>query len=132
MVLVSVKLMLDGRLVRERDGISETLVPRAELTRIDRTTGAEIAAAGGRGRGGSPRARRQPMRAGSAGAPASPGKLAARIGVPVTRCATGSRASAHPPARPGRCCGCWTEHLRRRWRRWGTENRVAELAREFI
>ena len=44
MGLVSVRLMPDGRLVRERDGVVETLVPRVDLARVERTTEAEIAA----------------------------------------------------------------------------------------
>ena len=44
MGLVSVRLMPDGRLVRERDGVIETLVPRVDLARVDRATDAEIAA----------------------------------------------------------------------------------------
>jgi putative transcriptional regulator len=44
MGLVSVRLMADGRLVRERDGVVETLVPRLDLARVERTSEAEIAA----------------------------------------------------------------------------------------
>ena len=35
MGLVSVRLMPDGRLVRERDGVVETLVPRVDLARME-------------------------------------------------------------------------------------------------
>lgn len=38
MGLVSVRLMPDGRLVRERDGMVETLVPRVDLARVERTS----------------------------------------------------------------------------------------------
>ena len=41
---VSVKLMPDGRLVRECCGVVETLVPRVDLARVERTIAAEIAA----------------------------------------------------------------------------------------
>ena len=44
MGLVSVKLMRDGRLVRRRDGVEETLVPRVDIERVERTTEAEIEA----------------------------------------------------------------------------------------
>jgi len=44
MGLVSVRLMPDGRLVRERDGVAETLVPLVDLARVERTSEAEIAA----------------------------------------------------------------------------------------
>ena len=40
---VSVRLMADGRLVRERDGVLETLVPRVDRARLDATSEAEIA-----------------------------------------------------------------------------------------
>lgn len=43
MGLVRVQLMPDGRLVRERDGVVETLVPRVDLARVERTSEAEIA-----------------------------------------------------------------------------------------
>ena len=41
---VSVRLMPDGRLVRERDGVVETLVPRVDRARLAATTEGEIAA----------------------------------------------------------------------------------------
>jgi hypothetical protein len=41
---VSVRLMPDGRLVRERDGVFETLVPRIDDVRVDATSEGEIAA----------------------------------------------------------------------------------------
>jgi putative transcriptional regulator len=44
MGVVSVKLMPDGRLVRRRDGVEETLVPRIDIERVERTTEAEIEA----------------------------------------------------------------------------------------
>jgi putative transcriptional regulator len=44
MGVVSVRLMPDGRLVRERDGVVETLVPRVDLARAAATSEAEIAA----------------------------------------------------------------------------------------
>ena len=44
MGLVSVRLLPDGRLVRERDGVVETLVPRVDRVRLEATTEAEIAA----------------------------------------------------------------------------------------
>ena len=40
---VSVRLMPDGRLVRERDGVVETLLPRVDQAHLDATTEAEIA-----------------------------------------------------------------------------------------
>ncbi len=44
MALLSVRLMPDGRLVRECCGVVETLVPRVDLARVERTSEAEIAA----------------------------------------------------------------------------------------
>ena len=41
---VSVRMMPDGRLVRERDGVVETLVPRVDRARVAATSEAEIAA----------------------------------------------------------------------------------------
>ena len=42
--MVNVRLMPDGRLVRERDGVVETLTPRVDRARLAATTEAEIAA----------------------------------------------------------------------------------------
>lgn len=43
MAMVSVRLMPDGSLVRERDGVLDTLVPRVDRARLAATTEAEIA-----------------------------------------------------------------------------------------
>lgn len=42
--MISVRLMTDGRLVRERGGVLETLVPRVDQACLDAITEAEIAA----------------------------------------------------------------------------------------
>ena len=44
MRMVSVRLMPDERLVRECDGVAETLVPRVDRARLAATSEAEIAA----------------------------------------------------------------------------------------
>ncbi len=43
MAMVRVTRAADGRLVRRRGGVEETVVPVVDLDRIDRTTDAEIA-----------------------------------------------------------------------------------------
>lgn len=99
MGLVSVRLMPDGRLVRERDGVFETLLARADRARVEATTEAEIAAqeaedeAEAKGAAAA-YARRVRRRSGLTQA-----AFAARIGVPldtVRNWEQGKRAPAGP------------------------------------
>jgi putative transcriptional regulator len=91
--------MAFGRLVSERDGLVETLVPRVDLVRVERTSEAEIAAEEAEDEAeakaaAAAYARRVRLRTGLAQA-----TFAARIGVPldtVRNWEQGKRAPAGP------------------------------------
>lgn len=115
--MVSVDLMPDGRLVRERDGVAETLVPRADLTRIDQTTEVKIAAQEVEDEAQARAvavayARRVRRRTGLTQA-----EFAARIGVPIDTVGNWEQDKRTPPARPGHYCACSTGRRKRRWPR---------------
>ena len=99
MAVVSVRLMPDGRLVRECSGVVETLVPQVDRARLDATTEAEIVAQAAEDEAeakasAAAYARRVRRRTGLTQA-----AFAARIGVPldtVRNWEQGKRAPAGP------------------------------------